>query len=167
MAGRVDRRLTATLAVVVLGVAACGDDDSTEVRTVTVPAESSADQGAATGQQSVVDGDAILIRTRITDGRKHEGTVLDGSFIGESAFCAGGTTSGGGQVPIILTFSCPGGRLTVKFAVTQPSPVQNAIWEVVRGSGRFEGLRGGGSMVVRFSGDPEIGRETFTGAVGK
>jgi hypothetical protein len=38
----------------------------------------------------------------------------------------------------------------------------------VRGTGRFEGLRGGGSMVAKFESDnPDSGREIFTGTVGK
>ncbi len=42
------------------------------------------------------------------------------------------------------------------------------MWEVVRGSGKFEGLRGGGSMVATFeSDDPDSGRKIFTGTVGK
>jgi hypothetical protein len=50
----------------------------------------------------------------------------------------------------------------------QPSVVQSAVWELVSGTGRFEGLRGGGSLVARFvSKDPDQGRETFTGTVGK
>ena len=165
----VGRWLAATSAVAAMSLAACGDDDSTAVRTVTVPAPaSSSEQPTAAGQEPVVDGDAILIRTRITDGRTHKGTVLDGSVIGESAFCPGGTTSGGGAVPIVTTFSCPDGRLTVKFAVTRPGSVQSAVWEVVRGTGRFAGLRGGGSMVAQFpDDDPEQGRETFVGTVGE
>ncbi len=36
------------------------------------------------------------------------------------------------------------------------------------GTGSYEGLRGGGSMVARFgSNDPDEGRETFTGTVDK
>jgi hypothetical protein len=36
------------------------------------------------------------------------------------------------------------------------------------GSGSFKGLRGGGSMVAKFESDnPDIGREIFTGTVGK
>ena len=47
-------------------------------------------------------------------------------------------------------------------------PGQSAVWEIVSGTGRFEGLRGGGSMVARFeSKDPDKGRETFTGTVGE
>jgi hypothetical protein len=42
------------------------------------------------------------------------------------------------------------------------------VWEVVRGTGRFEGLRGGGSMAVKFESDnPDRGREIFTGTVGE
>jgi hypothetical protein len=37
---------------------------------------------------------------------------------------------------------------------------------VVSGTGKFKGLRGGGSMVAKFgSEDPEKGGETFTGTV--
>ena len=44
---------------------------------------------------------------------------------------------------------------------------QGGVWEVVSGTGRFEGLRGGGSMVAPFeSDDPDAGREVFTGTVG-
>ena len=42
------------------------------------------------------------------------------------------------------------------------------MWEVVRGTGSFEGLREGGSIVAAFkSDDPDSGREIFTGTVGK
>ncbi len=42
------------------------------------------------------------------------------------------------------------------------------MWEVVSGTGRFKGVRGGGSMVATFeSDDPDTGREIFTGTVGK
>jgi hypothetical protein len=112
-------------------------------------------------------GDAILIETRISDAR-HTGGVLPASFIGESAFCAGGKTTGDSTGPTITTtFRCPDGVLKVRFAPMQPSLVQSAVWEVVTGTGHFEGLRGGGSMVARFeSADPDEGRETFTGTVG-
>ena len=58
--------------------------------------------------------------------------------------------------------------LKVQYAPTQPSLVQGGVWEVVSGTGRFQGLRGGGSMVAQFeSDDPDAGREIFTGTVGK
>ena len=69
MARMVDRWLTATLAVAVIGLAACGDDNGGGVRTITFPAE----------QDAPVTGDAILIETRISDAAQHTGEVLSGS----------------------------------------------------------------------------------------
>ena len=116
-----------------------------------------------------MSGDAILIETRVTDARRHTGEVLGVSVIGESAFCPGGRTSGGSDGPTITTtFRCPGGTLKVQYAPTQPSLVQGGVWEVVRATGSFEGLRGGGSMVAAFErDDPDAGREIFTCTVGK
>lgn len=153
----VDRWLTATLAVAAIGLAACGGDTGGEVRTVT----------AAVEQDATVTGDAILIETRITDARAHTGEVLSGSVIGESAFCPGGKSSGGSEGAVITaTFRCSDGSLKVSYSPIQHSPVQGADWEVVSGTGSYEGLRGGGSMVARFgSKDPDEGRETFTGTV--
>jgi hypothetical protein len=159
VARMVHRWLTATLAVAAIGLAACGDDNGGEVRTVT-----------ATGaeQDAPVTGDAILIETRITNIERHTAEVLSESFIGESAFCPGGKASGGGSPTVITTFRCPDGRLKIRFAPMQRSLVQSAVWEVVSGTGSFAGLRGGGSMVARFESEAsENGRETFTGTVGK
>jgi len=42
------------------------------------------------------------------------------------------------------------------------------VWEVASGTGSFEGLRGGGSMVATFERDnPDSGGEIFTGTVVK
>ena len=114
-------------------------------------------------------GDAILIETRISDAAQHTGEVLSGSLIGESAFCPGGKSSGGSTgATITTTFSCSDGSLQVSFSPMQHSLVQGDLWEVVSGTGRYKGLRGGGSMVARFgSDDPDEGRETFTGTVGE
>ena len=167
MARMLHRWLTAALALAAIGLAACGDDNGGDVRTVTVaPAETSAQE---TSTSAPVSGDAILIETRVTNAKRHTGEVLDASVIGESAFCRGGKTSGGSEGPTITTtFRCPGGTLKVHYAPTQNSPVQGSVWEVVSGTGSFKGLRGGGSMVARFeSKDPDRGRETFTGTVGE
>jgi hypothetical protein len=117
----------------------------------------------------LVDGHAILIETRITDARQHTGEVAEDSVLGEGAFCPGGTTTGSSVGPTITTeISCPDGTLTLKYAPTQVSLVQGAEWEVVSGTGSYEGLRGGGSMVAVFTDDdPDSGREIFTGIVGK
>jgi hypothetical protein len=159
--------LVMALAIAAGGVAACGGDNGRDVRTVTVaPAETSAQDPSTSAP---VGGDAILIETRVTNAKRHTGEVLGVSVIGESAFCRGGKTTGGSDGPTITTqFRCPGGTLKVQYAPTQPSLVQGGVWEVVRGTGRFEGLRGGGSMVAKFESDnPDGGREIFTGTVGK
>ena len=136
------------------------------MRTVTAPAEASAEE---TPTSAPANGDAILIETRVVNAKRHTGEVLGVSVIGESAFCRGGKTSGGSDGPTITTtFRCPGGTLKVQYAPTQPSLVQGGVWEVVRGTGSFEGLRGGGSMVAAFESDnPDTGGEIFTGTVGK
>jgi hypothetical protein len=160
-------RLVMALTIAASGLAACGGDSGGDVRTVTVtPAETSVQE---TSTSVPVSGDAILIETRVTNAKRHTGEVLGVSVVGESAFCRGGKTSGGSDGPTITTtFRCPGGTLKVHYAPTQPSRVQGSVWEVVRGTGGFEGLRGGGSMVAKFeSGSPDTGREIFTGTVGK
>ena len=160
-------RLVMALTLSAIGLAACGGDDGGDVRTVTVaPAETSPQE---TSTSAPVGSDAILIETRVTDAKRHTGEVLGVSVIGESAFCRGGKTSGGSEGPTITTtFRCPGGTLKVQYAPTQPSRVQGGVWEVVSGTGGFQGLRGGGSMVARFESDsPDTGQEIFTGTVGK
>ena len=159
---QLSRWLAVAVTIAAAGLAACGDENGSEVRTVTVSAGE-----PSTSPADPVTGDAILIETRVSDARHHKTRVLGASFIGKSAFCPGGKATGGSDGPTIFaTFRCPDGRLKIRFAPAQPSLVQSAIWEVVSGTGSFKGLRGGGSMVARFpSGDPERGRETFTGTV--
>ena len=150
-----------------IGLAACGGTNGGDVRTVTVSTDETSAE--ATPTSAPLSGAPILIETRVTNARRHTGEVLGVSTIGESAFCRGGKTSGGSEGPTITTtFRCPGGTLKVRYAPTQPSLVQGSVWEVVSGTGSFEGLRGGGSMVAKFdSGNPDVGREIFTGTVGK
>ena len=165
--GPMKARLLIAVTIAASGLAACGGSGDDDVRTVTVaPAGTSVQETSASRP---VRGDAILIETRITDARGHTGEVLDVSVFGEHAFCQGGKTSGGSEGPTITTtFHCPGGTLEVRYAPTQPSLVQGSVWEVVSGTGSFEGLRGGGSMVATFeSDDPDTGREIFTGTLGK
>jgi hypothetical protein len=157
---KVKTAFTVLLMVSLLGIVACGDAGG-EVRTVTVGTPAETEEGPPG------IGDAILIETRISDPRTHTGVVLDGSVIGESAFCPGGKTRGGSTGgTITATFQCPGGRLTVSYSPTQRSRVQSSDWKVVSATGNFRGLAGGGWMVANFgSDDPEKGGETFTGTV--
>ena len=152
----------AGLAIAAAGLAACGGDDTAEVRTVTVTEPSAQETPAGPPP----DGDAILIRTRVSDGLNHVGEVRDGSMLGEEPFCPGGKTSGSSDGPTITSkFTCEDGTLTVHFAPIQRSSVQSSAWEIESGTGRYEGLRGGGWMVAAFEGD--AGGETLTGTVAK
>ena len=162
--------VAAALAVVIL--AACGggggdEPDAGETSpTDTAQTESSPEPTPAA---IPVGGDPVLIQTKITDARQHTGKVLGSSFIGESAFCQGGTASGGSTgAQITTTLECEDGTLQLQFSPTQRSLVQGSAWTVLEGTGKYEGLRGGGSMVVRFSDDnPDVGGETFVGIIGK
>jgi hypothetical protein len=151
------------MAIAAFGLVACSADDGGGDG-ADATAETSAEETSTPASGS---GDAILIETRITDARAHTGEVLDGSLIGESTFCSGGQTEGSSEgATITATFTCSDGTLTVEYAPRQNSTVQGATWEVVSGTGSFEGLRGGGSMVAAFnSDDPDAGREIFTGTV--
>jgi len=157
-------RLVIAVTIAAIGLAACsgddGGDDGGSASTETSSHE--------TSTSTPVHGAAILIETRVTSARSHTGEVSDGSVIGESEFCHGGTTGGSSQGPTITTtFTCPDGTLEVQYAPTQPSLVQSAAWEIVGGTGSFEGLRGGGYMAASFLSDnPDAGREVFTGTVG-
>ena len=114
-------------------------------------------------------GKPILFQTQVHNAEQHVGIVLRTSVIGESAFCRGGRTSGGSEgAAITTTFHCRDGTLQVRYSPIQRSLVQGAAWDVVGGTGSMAGLRGGGSMVAIFEkGDPDTGRETFTGTVGE
>jgi hypothetical protein len=149
--------LTLALVAMPVGLAACGDDDGDE-------------GGTTTGA-----GEPILIKTHVVfledPSAKGEtrGEVLAGSTIGGSAFCPGGSFSDRhGEPPlglVVKTLRCPGGRLTITFSPTQRSLKQSADWTVVNGSGRYEGLSGGGRMKAVFESKGGEGRETFTGTV--
>jgi hypothetical protein len=159
--------LPLVLAVTAIGLAACGDDDGDEGGTT-----AGADETGTTAEEG---GEPILIKTHLTFLENPNakvgarGEVLPGSTVGDSAFCAGGRFSDRhGEPPlgsVVKTFRCPGGRLTITFSPTEPSLKQSSDWEVVNGSGRFQGLSGGGRMRAVFESTGGEGRETFTGTV--
>ena len=147
----------------------CGDSGGKappSTGTATTAAESPTPESPTSAP---VFGKPTLIETRIIDAARHVGVVRGTSVIGESVFCPGGRTSGGSEgAAITTTFHCPDGTLKVRYAPTQRSLVQGALWEVVSGTGSWAGLRGGGSMVAVFEkDDPDRGREVFTGTIGE
>lgn len=143
------------LAVMALGLAACGDDDADESDASANPAESA---------------EEIVIETHITFARNEApmGEILDESTIGGSPFCPGGTFSdqqSGVEWFIEKSIECDDGTLEIGFSPGEPSGgTQAGPWEVLSGSGAYEELRASGEMEVEFASRTE-GRETFTGSV--
>lgn len=116
-------------------------------------------------------GESMLIKTRIT---RFKGKVLEGSLLGTSPFCRGGTVRhafGSPDIgfPAINVFHCADGQLRIGFG---PGPdqanhtVQTSGWKILDGSGRFAGMTGEGQMKVRWDrAGASKGQETFKGRV--
>lgn len=157
------RWLVLALAIATLGVAACGGDDGDESEATTTPAVDTDSADAGEGSEKIV------IKTHITfRPDPPTGEVLSGSTIGDSPFCSGGSfhdSTGNAPWLVEKTLDCPDGSLRIGFS---PEPVgvgdrQTGPWEVLSGTGAFEGLRGEGEM--EFTGSESEGRETFIGRV--
>ena len=151
--------LALALAVIAIGLAACGGDDGSS-STATDESETSAE--------------AILIRTHIVfTPAGGKGDILPASTLGGAAFCPGGTfRDGRGQAPlleVVKRIRCPGGSLTITFdprgSPSSPN-VQTGPWRVVSGTGTFEGLTGEGRFKGVFQQNGNVGNESFRGTVG-
>jgi hypothetical protein len=146
--------------------------------------DGAADTSAASTSDSA--GEPILIQTSVTIAATPgpepiaTGEVLEGSTLGGSPFCVGGTIldSHGSPDPaeepygpIDRTITCPDGIVRVGFTPEVEVPegqTQTGSWTIVSGTGAFEGLRGNGEMEVTYDpGDDSLGRETFTGTVAR
>jgi hypothetical protein len=105
------------------------------------------------------------------------GEVVEGSTLGGSPFCVGGTIldSHGSPDPAVAliarTITCQEGRVRMDITpeVSQEMPQdlsQTGSWTIVSGTGAFEGLRGSGEMEIVYDPDPnEPARGTYTGTV--
>ena len=139
------------------------------------------DGAADTSPASTSDSAAepIVIRTSVTIADEPgaepiaTGEVLEGSTLGGSPFCVGGTiedSHGSSDPEVILiarTITCPDGkvRIDLRPELTQ-SLTQTGSWTIVSGSGAYEGLSGSGEMEITNDPDPDApARETFTGTV--
>jgi hypothetical protein len=157
------------LALVVVGVlslGACGGDEN-----------NAADTSAAS--TTARRGEPIVIRTRklvaLTERTEPiaTGEVLEGSTLGDSPFCAGGTVldSHGSSDPtvwlIIETITCPDGTVKLRLE-PDPSPGlnQTGSWTIASGTGTFEQLGGSGKMEAVYDPDPAApAHVTLTGTV--
>jgi hypothetical protein len=150
----------------VLFLGACGGDE-----------DDAADTSAASTTEP--RGEQIVIRTRMVIAAEERaepiatGEVLEGSTLGGSPFCAGGTIldSHGSPDPDVLliarTITCPDGRVRIDLTPElSPGLSQTGSWTIVGGTGAFEGLRGTGEMEgVNDPDDDSLARETLTGTV--
>ena len=151
----------------VLLLGACGDGEN---------------GAAGTNAASTTDsaGEPIVIRTSVvgaaTPGAEPiaTGEVLEGSTLGDSPFCVGGTildTHGSPDPEVLLiarTITCPDGsvRMDLEPEVVPQGQTQTGSWTIVGGTGAFEGLRGSGEMEVAYGPDDDSpARETLTGTV--
>jgi len=166
------RRLALLLTLATVGFAACGDDDGGETDAATTSGvESDVSTDAAEA------GEDVVIKTQVKINAAEEnrgsnvsrGEILDGSTIGDTPFCPGGTFQDAhSEDPAIgfvdRTIQCSDGSLRIGFSPGEPEHhKQSGPWKVLGGTGNFEGLRGAGEMEV--TGSRDEGRETFTGTV--
>jgi hypothetical protein len=144
------RWLALAVTLATLGLAACGGGDS--------------------GESSTAGGEEIVIKESANiQGIEDVGDVLDGSSLGGSPFCSGGSFSGGhGNLPfpqIDRTFKCPEGTLRIVFTPGEPQgKTVTGRWKILSGTGAYEGLEGSGRMETKFETDTRA-REAFTGTV--
>ena len=156
------RSAVMVIAVGVLLVEACGGGEDraseTSAESQRVEIRTSVIGAATPGAEPIATGD-----------------VLEGSTLGGSAFCTGGTVldSHGSQnpeVPLIArTITCPEGgvRMDITPDVSQGMSqdlTQTGSWTIVSGTGAFEGLHGSGQMEIVYDPDPAApARGTYTG----
>jgi hypothetical protein len=159
------RWLAVALTVTAVGLAACGDDDGDENGAATTSgADTDLSADPAEGSEEIVIKTDLNIPT---------GEVLGGSSIGDSPFCPGGTfrdKDGNDEIGFLdRTYRCPDGNLRMGFSPHEPQGLtQTGPWEIVSGTGAYEGMEGSGQMEVTFeSANSDQGRETFTGTVAR
>ena len=160
------RRAVVLVVVGVLCLGACGGDG-----------DDAADRSVASTTAPRDEPAVIRTRMDIADTVGAEpiatGEVLEGSTLGDSPFCAGGTVrdSHGSSDPtvwlIVETITCPDGTVRLRFT---PEPAQGmnqtGSWTIVSGTGAFEGLRGSGEMEVVYGPDADSpAHVTFRGTV--
>jgi hypothetical protein len=142
--------------------------------------------GASTPQRR---SEAVSIRTSLavaaTEGAEPTATgeVLEGSTLGGSPFCVGGTIRDShanpaaveAYGPIARTITCPNGTGKIGLSPTvngltpgpQPEdPTQTGSWTLVSGTGAFEELCGSGKLETTYDPDDDaLAHETLTGTV--
>ena len=167
------QRSVAVLVVVAgalfLGACGGGEDDEADTRAVSTTARR---------------GEPIVIREKLiiaADERSEPiatGTILAGSTLGGTPFCAGGTIldSHASLDPTMEPYlidrkiTCPDGTVRIGFTpevgAEPQSRTQRGSWTIVSGTGAFEGLGGSGKSEAVYGPNPKAPvRETLNGIV--
>jgi hypothetical protein len=131
------------------------------------------DTAAVAGAAPTIEhpGEPIEIRTEVTIADEEgaetiaTGEVLEGSTLGDSPFCVGGSIVDMHPSPevdpdylIEREITCPDGTITIGLTPEVGSPPgepQRGSWTIVSGSDDFDGLSGGGEMEVEYDPDDD------------
>lgn len=139
-------------------------------------------EAGATSSTTAPTGDRLVIRTRIVVADEPgaetiaTGAVVDGSTLGGSEFCVGGTIVDVHRSPdpnvalIARTIRCEDGKVELHLrpdvGEEQQGETQKGSWTIDSGTGAFEGLRGHGKMEVVYGpAEDSPVQETLTGTV--
>jgi hypothetical protein len=167
------RRTAVVVLVGLLLLGACGGDDGGR-----------ADTSAAS---TVPRGEPIVIRATLIVAAEEgsepiaTGTVLEGSMLGGTPFCVGGTIleSHASLDPEMKAYlidrkiTCPDGTVRIGFTPEvgtgrepEGQTPQKGVWTIVSGTGAFGGLSGSGHSEAVYGANPSSPvRSTFTGTV--
>jgi len=155
------------MVVTTVVLAGCGADDKGDEGSDTKKATSRPTESATAGE-----GEPVLIKTRVDIPT---GKVVNGSTIGDSPFCPGGTFRDKHGTPDIglvdRTMTCHDGSLRMGFDPQMPvGDTQSGPWRIISGTGVYEGWKGSGEVVLRYDPDdnrphPTRGRERYRGTV--
>ena len=158
----------------VLFLSACGGDEKDAANT-------SAASATAPPVERIVIRSTLIVAAEEGSEPIATGTILEGSTLGGTPFCAGGTIleSHASLDPKMKPYlidrkiTCPDGTMRIGRTPevgAEPSPQgqtpQRGVWTIVSGTGEFEGLGGSGTSEAVYGPNPSSPvRETLTGTV--
>jgi hypothetical protein len=142
---------------------------------------------ATTSAATAPAGEPIVIRSTLIVAAEEgsepiaTGTVLEGSTLGGTPFCVGGTIleSHASLDPKMEAYlidrkiTCPDGTVRIGYTPqvgADPAPEgetpQKGVWTIVSGTGEYEGVGGGGKSEAVYGPNPSSAvRSTFTGTI--
>lgn len=164
-------RIPVALLVGVFFLGACGGDEQDAAST------SAASTTASPGEPIVIHGQLIVAAEERSEPIA-TGTILAGSTLAGTPFCAGGTIldSHASLDPTMEPYlidrkiTCADGTvrvgLTPEVDAEPEGRTQRGSWTIVSGTGAFEGVGGGGESEAVYGSSPASPvRETLTGTV--